>query len=107
MVCDPQGLSDLDYLLALLGHLPHHLDLEFLRITIATHNDLFGCHESWRQGVYEGLSSPCCCNGCIEFGAVFEQKIANLLCDRFIFFNANCFPSCRRNGLVQISHAHV
>jgi hypothetical protein len=39
-------------------HLSHRFDLELVRISFASHNDLLGYQKLWLQGVYESLGGP-------------------------------------------------
>ncbi|WP_179117165.1 hypothetical protein [Burkholderia cenocepacia] len=40
------------------GYLLDCLDLELIRVPLAAHADLLGCHKLWLEDVYERLASP-------------------------------------------------
>jgi len=41
-----------------LGCLFDCLDLQFIRVPLAAHSDLPGCHKLWLEDVYERLAGP-------------------------------------------------
>ncbi|MBR8159336.1 hypothetical protein KDX20_33495, partial [Burkholderia cenocepacia] len=40
------------------GYLFDCLDLELIRVPLAAHPDLLGCHKLWLEDVYERLAGP-------------------------------------------------
>lgn len=40
------------------GYLFDCLDLELIRVPLAAHADLLGCHKLWLEDVYERLAGP-------------------------------------------------
>ncbi|MCA8051627.1 hypothetical protein, partial [Burkholderia arboris] len=47
-----------------LGDLLDCFDLELIRVPLAAHTDLLGCHKLWLEDVYERLAGPVRANGC-------------------------------------------
>ncbi|MBY8608115.1 hypothetical protein K7N18_25130, partial [Burkholderia arboris] len=41
-----------------LGDLLDCFDLELIRVPLAAHTDLLGCHKLWLEDVYERLAGP-------------------------------------------------
>ncbi|WP_264171176.1 hypothetical protein, partial [Burkholderia cenocepacia] len=41
-----------------LGDLLDCLNLELIRVPLAAHTDLLGCHKLWLEDVYERLAGP-------------------------------------------------
>ncbi|MBY8609691.1 hypothetical protein K7N18_33250, partial [Burkholderia arboris] len=60
-----------------LGDLLDCFDLELIRVPLAAHTDLLGCHKLWLEDVYERLAGPV--EQLPRFGRV-EHRHLTLLC---------------------------
>jgi hypothetical protein len=55
---DAQPLRHIRHRMTPFGYLFDCLDLELIRVPLAAHPDLLGCHKLWLEDVYERLAGP-------------------------------------------------
>ena len=53
-----QSLGHVCHRMTSLRHLLDCLDLELIRVLLAAHTDLPGCHKLWLEDFYERLAGP-------------------------------------------------
>ncbi|WP_205711087.1 hypothetical protein, partial [Burkholderia cepacia] len=63
------------------GYLFDCLDLELIRVPLAAHPDLLGCHKLWLEDVYERLAGPLLIRWAPIFG--FRAMI--------LYYSLDCF----------------
>ncbi len=78
---DAQPLRHIRHRMTPFGYLFDCLDLELIRVPLAAHPDLLGCHKLWLEDVYERLAGPIVAEwrAAIEFNAGAQEGWSGLL----------------------------